>query len=247
VFRPVRLLAGSDWLVSCWHADVDKAALREAVAAARTRLEAFDQPPTPGDLAINVVYSVACTYPSTERRLHAWLDAWERDFHKHLEDQTGASLATLEKATLIDLRGLLAELRSRLHAFEQPGRDPAEAWFSDVRDRETATRVRQIVTATLADLGELDDALRTSLDLLVTTSAAEQVAAARAQAAQGERLNRLAALIASILLVPTFLAELFGTKPYPGGNGDWLDFGLLLVAMVVLATATYRFLMRRRP
>jgi hypothetical protein len=73
VFRTVKLLAGSDWLVTCWHEDANEAALHEAVATARTRLDAVDQPPSPGDLAINVVYSVICTYPATERRLHAWL------------------------------------------------------------------------------------------------------------------------------------------------------------------------------
>ena len=93
------------------------------------------------------------------------------------------------------------------------------------------------------ELGALDEALRTSLDLLVTTSSAEQLAATQAQAAQAEGLNRKFALVTAVLLVPGFLAELFGTNPYPR-DGHWVDFGILLVVMVVLAFVTYRLLAR---
>ncbi len=243
VFRPVKLLAGSDWLVSCWHEDPARADFAAAVTTVQRRLARLEEPPTPGDLGINVVYSLTSTYPATERHLHAWLVAWELDFNQHV---AGGGLASLERATLMDLRGLLADLRTKLHGFEQPGLDPSEAWFSGLRDGETPARVRGAVTATLTDLQSLDDALRTSLDLLVTTSVAEQLAASQEQAAQAERLNRQLALVASALLVPSFLAELFGTKLFPGGDGDWWSFGLLLVAMVALGLATYRYLSRRQ-
>lgn len=243
VFHPVKFLAGSDWLVTSWPEDPNGRGIAEAVRTAAARLKGFTDRPTPGDLGISVVYSLTCTYPATERRLHSWLDAWEVDFHRHLEQGEAGGLASLEKSTLIDLRRLLSELRRRLHAFEQPGADPTEAWFQNVTDVETAQRVRRLVDSTLTELGVLDDALRTSLDLLVTTSSAEQLAATQAQAAQSERLQNQLKLIASVLLVPSFLAELFGTNPYPR-DGDWLDFGLLLVVMAVLALATYRLMTR---
>jgi hypothetical protein len=238
-FRTLRLLAGRDWLITSWDGDIPAGA-----AAVQRRLEQFDRAPTPGDLGINLAYGLATTYPSSERRLYEWLGEWESDFHRHLEGTGELSLATLEKATLIDLRRLLGELRSRLHAFEQPGLKSDDAWFTRVRDREIALRVRQLVTASLGELAELDNALRTSLDLLATSSSAEQLAATREQAAQGDRLNRQVALITSVLLVPTFLAEVFGTKPFPGDEG-WTEFLLMIASMVVLGAITYQVLTRR--
>jgi hypothetical protein len=245
VFRSVGLLVGSDWLITCWHEDPLRTASLGVMDAVVRRFHGGSDTPTPGDIGINVMYVLMSTYPATERRLRAWLDAWEADFHAHLDDTSGPSLAGLERATLVDLRTELSQLRSHLHAFERPGVDPGEAWFTNLRDRETPLRTREVINSTLSDVADLDSALRTSLDLLVTTSAAEQAEAAGAQAVQARRLNQQVALVTSVLLVPSFLAELFGTGPYPGGK-NWWQFALLLIAMVVLGWTTYRLLTRRR-
>jgi hypothetical protein len=256
VLQTVTLLAGDGWLLSCWHrpeaygagtrwdVESDGAPFGRAVAAVQRRLKGSSTAPTSGDLGINVVYSLACRYSASARRLAAWLEAWELDFHRHLEGSAGGRLAGLEKSTLVDLRGLLAEFRGRLHALDQRGLDPADAWFTGVQDGERAGRVSELLTTCLADLRDLDDSLRTSLELLASSSAAEQAEASARAAAQGERLNRQVALITSVLLVPTFLAEVSGTNVFPGKEG-WLEFALLVALMVLLGVLTYRFLSRR--
>lgn len=258
VFQTVTLLAGEDWLLGCWYwpevcrggsrqpADPDGRAFGRAVATAQQRLKRAAEAPAPDDIGIAIAYSLACRYPSAARRLSAWMEEWELEFHRHLDVTAGRRLSGLECNTLIDLRALLAELRGRMHAFEQPGLEPTEAWFAGVGDADTATRTGELVATCLADLRELDDTLRTTLELLATGSAAEQAAASHQLAVQGERLNRQVALITSVLLVPTFLAEVFGTKPYPGGEGSVWQFVLMLVTMIVLGLVTYRLLTRRR-
>jgi hypothetical protein len=142
------------------------------------------------------------------------------------------------------LRRLLGEMRSRLHGFEQPGLDAREAWFTGLSDRDTPTRVRQLVNTTLGDLLELDAALGTSLDLLMTSNVTALLESSQDQADQADRFDRRVALITSALLVPAFLASLFGAEPYAGGH-DWIVFGALLAAMIVAGLLTYRFMTRR--
>lgn len=86
-FQPVEILAGSSWLVTCWHPErifqgsrkVDEQPpgeaddLFEAVAARWRR----NPGRLPGDLGISVLHELALTYAPAHRALHAWLEDWE--------------------------------------------------------------------------------------------------------------------------------------------------------------------------
>jgi hypothetical protein len=109
-FQPVELLAGSTWLVTCWHP--------ERIFQGSRRMD-DDQPPgdaddlfeavtarwkrrpgqMPGDLGISVMHELALTYAPAHRTLYAWLEDWELslyieddlDNHDQLPEVWGSS------------------------------------------------------------------------------------------------------------------------------------------------------------
>jgi hypothetical protein len=128
VFRTVKLLAGSDWLVTCWHEDANEAALHEAVATARTRLDAVDQPPSPGDLAINVVYSVCDPSVAPTGISGPGPDSWIcSDFGSSIPSMLGGHDSGLTLSRESDSE--VSERRHSCFSSEGGGRDTA-AWRS---------------------------------------------------------------------------------------------------------------------
>jgi hypothetical protein len=241
VFQLVELLAGDGWLVTSWHrskrhegaeeiaegpplghADVYDAVARHWVADSLTSAD---------DLATLILHELVATYPQAGRVLMSWLEQWELDFHRRFDET--------ERATLIAIRALLAEFEERLVAFERPEVDPGEAWFTALSSDRWATRIRGLVTRTLADLDALKGTIRSSLDLLGVYSAAQHLRLARQQAEQGERLQQALALVTSVLLVPPFIPSLFGSNTQIPGQGAWWGFGVMLGLIVVGAAGTY--------
>jgi hypothetical protein len=241
VFQLVEVLAGDDWMISCWHRSKRFQGAEEIVEAEATGrsevLEAVQrwwlqgEQWTAGDLATLVLHELMLTYASAARVMQSWLEQWELDFHRRY-DQT-------ERRTLIDVRSLLAELEERLRAIERPEADPEDAWFSGLSGDRWAKRVERLMERALAEIESIHATLRSSLDLLGVHSAAQQLKLAQEQAAQSERLGNALALVTSVLLVPGFIAAVFGANTQIPGRGEWWGFLLMLALMVIGAIITY--------
>ena len=193
---------------------------------------------TAGDLATLVLHELVLTYPQTARVLLSWLEQWDLDFHKRLDET--------ERHTLIDVRSLVAEFEERLVALERPEEDPDDAWFTGLSSDRWARRVKSLIERALSDIAEIHGALRASLDLLGVHSAAQQLRLAQFQAQQSEKLQGAVALVTSVLLVPTFIAGLFGSNTMIPGQQKWWGFALMIALMVVGAAIAWRVIRPRR-
>ena len=181
-----RCSPGNGWLISSWHRSKRYEGAEEIaegpprghrdVYAGVERHWISDRLTTADDLATLIMYELVSTYPQAGRVLMSWLEQWELDFHRRFDET--------ERDTLIAIRALLAEFEERLAAFERPEVDADEAWFTALTNDRWATRMRGLVTRTLADLDALSGALRSSLDLLGVYSAAQHLRIARHQASR---------------------------------------------------------------
>src|SRR5436305_11463818 len=248
VLQLVELLAGDGWLITCWHRSRRYEGVEEI---AEGRPERHDEmvrgverwwrqgdTQTAGDLATLVLHELVLTYPQTARVLLSWLEQWDLDFHKRLDET--------ERHTLIDVRSLVAEFEERLVALERPEEDPDDAWFTGLSSDRWARRVKSLIVRALSDIAEIHGALRASLDLLGVHSAAQQLRLAQFQAQQSEKLQGTVALVTSVLLVPTFIAGLFGSNTMIPGQQKWWGFALMIALMVVGAAITWRVIRPRR-
>jgi Mg2+ and Co2+ transporter CorA len=102
------------------------------------------------------------------------------------------------------------------------------------------------VERSLADVAAIHATLRSALDLLGVHSAAQQLRLAQYQARQSERLQQTVALVTSVLLVPTFIAGLFGSNTMIPGQQKWWGFALMIGLMVLGALGTYQLIRPRR-
>jgi hypothetical protein len=248
VFQLVEILCGDGWLITCWHRSKRHEGAEEIAEGpprghddvyhgverhwSRERLE------TAGDIATLVIYELVGTYPPASRVLTSWLEQWELDFHRRFDET--------ERETLIAIRALLAEFEERLLAFERPEVETTEAWFTGLTGDRWAGRVRQLIGRALSDLAALNEALRSSLDLLGVYSAAQHLGLARRQAEQNDRLQETLAVVTSVLLVPTLIASLFGSNTAVPGRDQWWGFFLMIALIVLGATGAYLLIRPRR-
>src|SRR5205085_2203223 len=228
------------WLISCWHRPRRYEGAEEIAEGPPEGHElAFRDVErwwrqgdghTSGDLAMLLLHELVLTYPRAARVLLSWLEQWELDFHKRLD--------ATERHTLIDVRSLVGELEERLVALERPEAGPEDPWFAGLSSDKWARRVSELVERSLADVAATHATLRSALDLLGVHSAAQQLRLAQLQAAQSERLQQLVALVTSVLLVPTFIAGLFGSNTMIPGQQKWWGFALMISLMVLGALGT---------
>jgi Mg2+ and Co2+ transporter CorA len=234
LLQPVAILAGQGWLVTSWQ---ERKALRggkEVGAEEPTGYDEFlalagaawidDGLTSAGDLALTLLQGAVATYPATIRALESWLESWELEFYRRMEEA--------ERATLVDLRGVLAELRRRVSGLRRVGRDPVREWFGGVSDPGAANAADELIERSLRELRELNDALRTSLEVVAANDSARTLRLAQAESRQSDRLQEQLGLIASVLLVPTLVATVYGAST-PG----LLDHGGHPVMLVVMAVA----------
>jgi Mg2+ and Co2+ transporter CorA len=244
VFQLVELLVGDGWLITCWHRSKRYEGAEEvAEGSPEGHAEVFQGVArwwreggvsTSGDLGTLALHELVLTYPITSRVMNSWLEQWELDFHRRY-DKT-------ERHTLIDVRSLLSELEERLRALERPESDAIDSWFTGLSDDKWARRANRLVERALEDVDAIHGTLRAALDLLGVHATAQQLRLAQHQAKQAERLQGALALVTSVLLVPTFIAGLFGANTQIPGQGEWWGFLLMIVLMVGGSLLTYRLI-----
>lgn len=250
LLQPVAILAGDGWLVTAFQ---ERKALRggkevgaeepsghEQLAALAETAWLEDELSSAGDLALTLLRGTIATNPATIRALESWLESWELEFYRRMEET--------ERATLVDLRGILAELRRRVSGLRRIGRDPVREWFGGVSDPEVAYAADELIERSLRELRELNDTLRTSLDVVAASDSARTLRLAQAESRQSDRLQQQLALIASVLLVPTLVATVYGAST-PGllDYGGHLVMFAIMVAAGVLSYLYFRVFVYGRP
>jgi Mg2+ and Co2+ transporter CorA len=247
-FQLVEILSGDGWLITCWHRSRRYEGAEEIAEGRPEGHEAVYRSAehwwrqgglqTAGDLATLILHELVLSYPSAARVILSWLEQWELDFHRRLDET--------ERHTLIDVRSLLAEFEERLVALERLEADPSDAWFAGLSGDRWPRRVQDLIARSLSDVAAIHSTLRASLDLLGVHSAAQQLRLAQYQARQSERLQGTVALVTSVLLVPTLIAGLFGSNTSIPGEGEWWGFVLMVVCMVGGAALTWQLLRPRQ-
>jgi hypothetical protein len=242
-FQVVEMLAGSGWLVSCWHAprtftgSEEGAGVgeledhREVVAEIAEEWSSRDGASTAGDLGMMIVDRVVDTYPEVRQALFDWLESWELDLYRRCDTD-----AQPDRRTLIELRALVFQYRKALAPLNAARGKARTYWFADVSDEREAERIDDRIDRALRAVTELSDRLRSALDLV-------QLQLAQVQGRKTERLQQKFELIAAVLLVPTLVAGAYGANTdFPGLGAEWGTAAML--ALMVLGGAGTFVLLR---
>jgi uncharacterized membrane protein len=230
-FQPVELLAGPDWLISCWHPRrTFRGPNKVGEEAPGSADELFDgvvdrwlhgRCGGPGDLGLSVMHELALTYRPTSRELLTWLEDWELSLY--LDDDLD------NRDQLPELWSLMAVLRSWLGPLNRPGlrEDIGKAWLP-ATDHGAVIAVDDRIDKSLAELGRLSETLRQSFGLLHLEQADEQ-------RQHTERMQRRVEIAAAAFLVPTLIVGFYGANTWVPGQGRHWGFWVMVMVMVVLS------------
>lgn len=234
-FQPVELLAGRDWLITCWHPQrvfQGSKVIEEEPPGAGDEVfegvaERWDRRPceTAGDLGIRVMHELALSYAPAHRDLYTWLEDWELSLYTRAEDD-GDSSNSGDLHQLPELWGLMAVLRSWLSPLNRPGlqTDLGKAWLP-AADHEAVKEVDRRVDKALAALGRLSETLRQSFGLLHLEQTEEQ-------RQRSEAMQRRFEILAVAFLVPTFIVGFYGANTWVPGQGEAWGFEVMVGALV---------------
>lgn len=122
------MIAGTDWLIMCWHNAVKLLPTGEATDAASTlRAEVMrtvwsrwmDSGTTAADLAALISLEMMATHEAAQREIATWLEVWEAEFADASQARaTDVESAPVETETLSAERRAVREFRKRLQAQE---------------------------------------------------------------------------------------------------------------------------------
>lgn len=246
-FQVVEMLAGSGWLVTCWHAPrtftgseeepgVGPLADHDEVIAVIEEQWVSGGAATAGDLGLIVVEQLVDTYPDVRQALFDWLEAWELDLYRRCETD-GAP----DRRTLIELRALVFQFRKTIAPLNAARGKARNYWFADVTNDQEAERIDDRIDRALRVAIELSDRLRSALDLV-------QLQLAQVQGRKTERLQEKFELVAAVLLVPTLVAGAYGANTdFPGVGEGWGTVAMfVLMAIGGIGTLSLLRWMRRR-
>lgn len=231
LFQPVELLAGENWLITCWHptrtfrgpSKVADGPPGDATEIHRAAVGRWEQGARggPGDLGISVMHELALGYVPAQRELSTWLEDWELSLYvaDELDNQD----------ELPELWGLMAVLRDWLKPLNKPGlrADLEKAWLP-ATDHDAVIAVDDRVDKALAGLGRLSATLRQSFGLLHLEQVEEQ-------RRHSERMQNRLEIAAVVFLVPTLIVGFYGANTWVPGQGRHWGFWVMVAALVLLS------------
>lgn len=159
-----------------------------------------------------------------------------------------------------ELIGVLGSFARSLSGFAE-GTSDSPAWFSDAGDRGVIKDVRRNYDEALSEVRVLRQDLRASVDMMASTLASkqlvvahhqeqrarEQLRLAEEQRDRNERFMRDATLIASLVLLPTLIATIYGANVGLPFRDNAIGTVVLVVGMVVAAMLAWRLIHGRYP
>jgi len=234
-FQPVELLAGADWLVTCWHPrrtfrgphkiGEEPASPADAVFQGVAERWCQGRCGGPGELGLSVMYELALGYLPTARELSVWLEEWELSLY--LDDEIE------NRNELPELWSLMAVLRAWLSPLNRPGlrEDISKAWLPSA-DLDSVQAVDARVDRALAELGRLSQTLRQSFGLLHLEQAEEQ-------RRHADRMQRRIEIAAATFLVPTLVVGFYGANTWVPGQGQHWGFWVMVLALIFFSAAAF--------
>lgn len=242
-FQPVEIVAGDEWLISCWHPTrtfegsdkVGEGAPGSAEAVFRGVVECWarGRQGSPADLGVAVMHELALTYVPTQRELVLWLEDWELSLYRE-----GSNA---DDGELVSLWGSMAVMRKWLTPLNRPGlrKDIAKAWLP-ATDHAAVIEVDDRIDKALDGLAKLSETLRQAFGLLHVEQTEEQH---RREEKSARRLETLAA----IFLVPTLVVGFYGANTWVPGQGRHWGFWVMVGVLALLSCVTVIALRVRRP
>ncbi len=242
-FQPVEIVAGDEWLISCWHPTrtfegsekVGEGPAGSAEAVFRGVVERWQRgrKGSPADLGVAVMHELALTYVPTQRELVLWLEDWELSLYREGRKA--------DDAELVALWGAMAVMRKWLTPLNRPGlrKDIAKAWLP-ATDQDAVVEVDDRIDKALDGLARLSETLRQAFGLLHVEQAEEQ---RRRDEKSARRLETLAA----IFLVPTLVVGFYGANTWVPGQGRHWGFWVMVGVLALLSCVTVVALRARRP
>jgi Mg2+ and Co2+ transporter CorA len=178
--------------------------------------------------------------------MERWLAAWEVDFSTSLKKPDRAARLKSAATDLSDFLHMTAEVRRRLTAFHHARLSTAdETWFplrddSDHGRPDDAQKAAEDyasakVKAARDHFDGLSADIQANMDLLMLQSTATQQEAS-------EKVQNSMGLITGLVLVPTFIAGLFGANTRLPGGGTWGGFDLMMLLMIFSAVVVFFFI-----
>jgi hypothetical protein len=230
-FQPVELLAGPDWLISCWHPmrtfrgpnKIGEEAPGSTDEIFRGVVDRWlhGRCGGPGDLGLSVMHELALTYRPASRELLTWLEDWELSLY--LDDEID------NRDQLPELWSLMAVLRSWLTPLNRPGlRDDIGKSWLPASDHGAVIAVDGRVDKSLGELARLSETLRQSFGLLHLEQAEEQ-------RQHTERMQRRVEIAAAAFLVPTLIVGFYGANTWVPGQGQHWGFWVMVMVLIVLS------------
>jgi hypothetical protein len=241
-FQPVEIVAGDEWLISCWHPTrtfegsekvaEGPAGSAEAVFRGVADCRHRGHHGSPADLGVAVMHELALTYVPTQRELVLWMEDWEMTLYQ--PDRSA------DESDLYALWGLMTMLRKWLTPLNRPGlrKDIAKAWLP-ATDHAAVIEVDERVDRALDGLAKLSETLRQGFGLLHVEQTEEQ---RQREERSARRLEKLAA----VFLVPTLVVGFYGANTWVPGQGRHWGFYVMVGVLALLSCATLFALRTRR-
>jgi len=196
VFQPVEFLAGERWLICHWQrCKVYRIGSAEPIEADAQLCDSIEKSvakrwldqggETAGDIGVLFLYELALEYSRARRALWNWGDSWEQEFYAQPAEGHPAKLVK----PLTDLHRLHGELHRRLAGLNVPRDCAVSGWFDQVRQRDTARRVDEMVDRSLANLRGFGDSLRQAVSLTQSYATLRHISLAEEQKERSEQLQ----------------------------------------------------------
>lgn len=262
LFQLVEITVGEGWILTCWHPSHSSSGATEEKPDTFLLQEPFlsnvrrhwSEPPAEGaeqhraktssDLGLFLVKSLTHTYEASHRMMQRWMASWEVEFYTSLKSSDRAGRLKAAAKEISDFLSITADIRRRLTGFQHARLSTADkTWFPDVTGHSSSSAGASGKTSPVHSLVEsldvakegfdrLSQDIRANMDVLMLQSTATQQEAS-------ERVQSYLGKVTGLVLVPTFIAGLFGANTRVPGGGSWGGFELMLVLMLVSAVAVY--------
>lgn len=263
VIQIVEAVCGPGWIITCWHpcrllvgqGEVHDGPplLREPFLShvAHRWLHDDRDHDGPGeksaaDLGIYLARSLVATYGASLRMLQRWVSTWEVAFYKTLGAEDGGKRLKDAAREISNFLSMVAEFSRCVTAFKLAGEEmPNKTWFPDRSPAigsagghgTQAEILAAAVESAERKLERISEEIRADMDLLMIQSQAHQQEAS-------ERLQGYLGKVTGLVLVPTFVAGLFGANTALPGGGSWMGFEIMLLLMAISAAASYLVIRR---
>ncbi len=267
IVQIVEIAVGPAWMISCWHqartlrdggrARPGPPLLREPFLDHVAHRWLHDEVGSGGarrakqssDLAVYLTRSLVSTFGASLRMLQRWVSSWEVQFFEMLgEQERGArrDAGSLKGAAreISNFLAFVGEFSRCVNAFTLIADEmPNDTWFAgplvasgtDSHEPAASEQVKAIETtvdAAVHKLLHLYNEIRADMDLLMVQSQARQQETS-------ERLQGYLGKVTGLILVPTFVAGLFGANTALPGQETWFGFELMVLLMVASAAISY--------